>query len=168
MNNTTKKIILVLALVAILAPLQASHEGAEEEIQIAEAVPEKPSETIRAWTEEEEWLERLVMCESSGNPEAINEEDLDGTPSYGLLQFKPSTFWMFAEAYGIVHRQYEPDTAYMPDMSIGSWYDVMMAPEYQRAIVRRMMRDPSVKWENQFPGCVRKLGLPPQPEAFER
>lgn len=165
MTKTKKAIILAIAFVSILA-FGAKHGAEDEAVTYQE--PEEAIVEIESWTAQEEWLAKLELCESSGNPEAINEVDLDGTASYGLLQFKPSTFWLFAESYGIVHRQHEPDTAYMPDMSIGSWYDAMMAPEYQRAIVRRMMSDPGIRWENQFPGCVRKLGRPPQPEAFER
>jgi len=92
--------------------------------------------------EQEAWLKRLEMCESTGNPNAINPNDLDNTPSYGLLQFKPSTFAEFSKAYGIEGE--------------------LMDPDAQRAIVRRMMHDPSVNWHQQFPDCVRRLGLPPQ------
>lgn len=91
--------------------------------------------------DQEAWLKRLEMCESTGNPNAINPNDLDNTPSYGLLQFKPSTFAAFSKAYGIKGE--------------------LMDPDAQRAIVRRMMRDKSVNWHQQFPACVRALGLPP-------
>lgn len=89
------------------------------------------------------WLDRLVQCESHGDPKAVNPKDRDGTPSYGLLQFKPSTFAMFSKAYGMAST-----TDYMD-------------PIAQRLIVMRMMRDPSVRWHQQFPVCVEKLGLPP-------
>jgi len=89
----------------------------------------------------EAWLVLLIECESSGNPNAINEIDRDGTPSYGLLQFKPSTFEMFSKAYGVEGE--------------------LMDPEAQKRIVRKMMDDPSVRWETQFPDCVRKRGQPP-------
>lgn len=89
------------------------------------------------------WIDRLVQCESRGNPRAINPKDRDGTPSYGLLQFKPSTFASYARAYGMA--------------STSNFMD----PEAQRAIVLRMMRDPSVDWHLQFPVCVQRLGMPP-------
>lgn len=93
---------------------------------------------------QEAWIDRLVKCESHGDPKAVNPKDRDGTPSYGLLQFKPSTFAMFSVAYGI-----------------GSPEDYM-DPASQRAIVRRMIKDPSVRWGQQFPVCVRvHIGLPP-------
>lgn len=89
------------------------------------------------------WIDRLVACESGGNPAAINPKDRDGTPSYGLLQFKPSTFAVFSKAYGI-----GTPADYMDQVA-------------QRAIVARMMRDPSANWHQQFPVCVQRLGLPP-------
>jgi len=152
MKNTTDKAIIALILVAgiILTPGIESGEDhmpqttatttdpiVQEEIATPKA---QAMETISR--DREEWLERLILCESSGNPEAVNPVDLDGTPSYGLLQFKPSTFEMFSKAYDIEGE--------------------LMDPEAQKAIVRRMMDDPSVRWENQFPWCVRKLGRPPQ------
>lgn len=91
---------------------------------------------------QEAWLAKLVQCESTGDPGAVNPKDRDGTPSYGLLQFKPSTFAMFSKAYGIEGK--------------------LMDPDAQRAIVRRMMGDASVNWHQQFPDCVRRLGLPPK------
>lgn len=93
-------------------------------------------------TEREEWLQKLIKCESSGNPMAINPVDLDGTPSYGILQFKESTFEAFSKAYKIEGE--------------------LMDPEAQKAIVRKMMDDPSIRWEKQFPACVTKhIGWPP-------
>lgn len=91
----------------------------------------------------EEWLLALEWCESRGRPEAINPVDRDGTPSLGLLQFKDTTFAFFSKAYGIPGE--------------------LMDPDAQRAIVRRMMRDPSIRWESQFPDCVQKhIGWPPK------
>lgn len=92
---------------------------------------------------QEKWLERLVQCESTGNPAAINPKDRDGTPSYGLLQFKPSTFVYFAERYRIK--------------------GTLMDANAQRAIVRKMMNDATVDWLQQFPDCVANhIGYPPK------
>jgi len=90
----------------------------------------------------DEWLSKLIQCESTGNPHAVNPKDLDGTASYGLLQFKPSTFEMFSKKYGIAGE--------------------LMDGEAQKKIVRAMMDDTSVRWHRQFPACVNKLGLPPR------
>ena len=93
---------------------------------------------------QETWINKLAWCESRDNPNAINPMDLDHTPSFGKFQFKPSTFAMFARAYGMA-----------------STTD-FMNPVAQRAIVERMMSDPSVHWGTQFPYCVKKyIGMPP-------
>lgn len=155
MTKTKKAFILTLALAILLTFGWARKAGHEEEIikipeatvsvTKAEAKEEPPKEipekTLQK-TNREQWLADLIACESRGNPDAINPKDRDGTPSYGLLQFKPSTFEMFSKAYKIEGE--------------------LMDPEAQKAIVIRMMDDKSVVWENQFPACVRKLGRPPQ------
>lgn len=155
MTKTKKAIILSMALALLLTFGWAERAGHEEEIiETAEATvtvtktepeaeaPKPIAKIVTASESREEWLAKLIQCESHGNPEAINPKDRDGTPSYGLLQFKPSTFEMFSKAYKIEGE--------------------LMDPEAQKAIVRRMMDDKSVVWENQFPACVRKLGRPPQ------
>lgn len=98
--------------------------------------------TLRVEDAQELWLEDLIHCESRGNPNAVNPVDLDGTPSYGLLQFKPSTFTGYRTQYGL------------PDADL-------MDPEAQKETVRHMMQDPGVNWYQQFPACTRRLGLPP-------
>lgn len=89
------------------------------------------------------WLARLMVCESGLKVTAINPNDLDNTPSYGLLQFKPSTYAAAAKKYGLA-----------------STMDYMN-PEGQVAIVEQWILDGSVTWGKQFPDCVRKLGSPP-------
>lgn len=156
MTKTKRAFILTLAFVALVSFGWAEKAGHEEEIiktteatvsvtkteaKVEEAPKQIPEVKLQTTTREQ-WLADLIACESRGNPEAINPKDRDGTPSYGLLQFKPSTFEMFSKAYKIEGE--------------------LMDPEAQKAIVRRMMDDKSVVWENQFPACVRKLGRPPQ------
>lgn len=99
-------------------------------------------ERVALIAERSAWLDQLAQCESSGNPSAVNPSDVDGTPSYGLLQFKPQTFLMYKERYGITGE--------------------LMDPQAQRAIVWRMFDDPLVVWEREFPACVRKIGPPPK------
>lgn len=157
MTKTKKAIILTIALVALLTFGWAQRAGGiGDTIQPSEEIPVTTATSTKEKTEPKEataiqpvlaedratWLAALIQCESNGRPEAVNPKDRDGTPSYGLLQFKPSTFEMFSKAYGIAGD--------------------LMDPEAQTAIVIRMMDDKSVVWENQFPACVRKLGRPPQ------
>lgn len=89
------------------------------------------------------WLHALIWCESKGRPEALNPKDKDGTPSYGLLQFKPGTFNAYGKKYGV-------------DISKG-----YKDPVAQEAIVTQMILQGGIKWSQQFPSCTRQLGLPP-------
>lgn len=89
------------------------------------------------------WLGALEWCESRGNPKAINPKDRDNTPSYGILQFKPSTFSLFATLYGLAST-----TDYMD-------------PDAQEAIVSQMIVRGGIRWSQQFPACTAKLGTPP-------
>lgn len=112
-----------------------------------EQIYQKPTGTpltvkLKVTDAEEAWLQELILCESSGNPEAINPLDLDGTPSFGLLQFKPSTFHGYRKQYGLPEKE-------------------LMDPEAQKDTVRHMMQDPWVDWYQQFPACTRRLGEPP-------
>lgn len=88
------------------------------------------------------WFARLMDCESGINEGAINPNDLDNTPSWGILQFKPSTFESFTVKYGISAE--------------------LMNAEAQVAIVTHWLLNPGeVDWTQQFPACVRKHGVPP-------
>ncbi len=89
------------------------------------------------------WLARLMNCESGIKVSAINPNDLDNTPSYGILQFKPGTYRTFAVKYGLAST-----TDYMN-------------PVEQIAIVEHWILEPEVDWTQQFPACVARLGLPP-------
>jgi len=95
-------------------------------------------------TERSAWLGALEWCESQGNPKAINPRDSDGTPSYGLLQFKPSTYAEFAKLYGLAST-----TDYMN-------------PIEQIQIVEHMIIDNRVNLHHQFPACVAHIGMPPK------
>ena len=91
--------------------------------------------------QQHQWIEKLEQCESRGNAEAINPEDTDGTPSYGILQFKPTTFHFYANAYKIPGK--------------------VMDPYAQEAIVTHWILKGGANWHQQFPACVRRIGTPP-------
>lgn len=94
--------------------------------------------------EQRAWLGALQWCESRGKPQALNPNDRDHTPSYGILQFKISTFYNYGKLYGINTSKGYKD------------------PEAQIKIVEQMIIKGGVKWEQQFPDCVKKLGRPPK------
>ena len=100
----------------------------------------------------EAWIQKLRMCESSGIDTKINHRDVDGTPSYYAFQFKPSTFRMYAIRYNLISKL-TPNSEIMK---------MIKSYEIQKEIVEKMFDDPKVKWRNEFPDCVKKLGLPPK------
>lgn len=129
-------VVATLAFVmSLLVPVQVT-EVANAEVYITNAVTPhlSPLQVI--------WLARLMNCESGINEVAINPNDLDNTPSWGILQFKPETLTTFAVKYGLKNE--------------------LMNAETQVSIVTYWILHPGeIVWEGQFPDCVRKYGLPP-------
>lgn len=103
---------------------------------IAVTVPEKATLSVPQII----WLARLMQCESGIKATAINPNDLDNTPSYGILQFKPGTFTHYANKYGIK----------------GTLMDATAQVEIAQQWILT-----GFDLSNQFPDCVRKLGFPP-------
>ncbi len=96
-------------------------------------------------------IDKLMMCESGGNWEAVNPKDLDGTPSWGLFQFKPSTWKLYVKKYDLWEWQNFDDA---------DWWNTMMNGDLQRIVVEKMFLDKDVRLATrEFPGCSRKLGL---------
>lgn len=138
-----KKIILIATIILIVLATIGLFPRTAHEAEISTLGPVFTALEPRVFipTPRSIWLDKLVMCESGGDPNAINPIDLDGTASLGLLQFKVGTFLMYLDRYEMEGE--------------------LMDGEVQKAIVRRMMDDPKVRWENEFPDCVRLLGRPP-------
>lgn len=118
-----------------------------------EAVIEEKTITKPTLTHEQlVWTYALEWCESRGVVSAINKVDLDGTPSYYSFQYKPGTFRDMGEKYGIIEKGKTDEEI----MELIKEYDL------QRAILEAMVLDgKNIKWEKQFPWCVKKLGRPP-------
>lgn len=127
--------LVVLALIALyIFPTEAEYkvETIVETVHIPKGLT--PAQII--------WLAQLMDCESGINRNAINPNDLDNTPSHGILQFKTQTFDNFTVKYGIEGE--------------------LMDAEAQVAIVTYWLLNPDeITWGQQFPACVKKLGLPP-------
>lgn len=91
------------------------------------------------------WVHNLELCESNGNPLAVNPKDRDGTPSYGAFQFKPSTLWYYAAKYGI---------------PVGDG-DYMLYSRQLAVVQQMVLHRNQINWQQQFPVCVEKYGEPP-------
>lgn len=137
-----KHFIAKTAATAVLAvAIMATGSPRTVEVSVVNAEP-VPLAIVQLSRPQRAWLGALEWCESRGRAEAVNPKDRDNTPSYGLLQFKPSTLTMFEKAYGIKGE--------------------LMDPDVQEAIVVQMILRGGVDWHQQFPDCVKKLGLPPK------
>lgn len=91
------------------------------------------------------FLNHLIDCESSGHEHAINPLDLDGTPSFGILQFKPGTLYAYIQKYKV-----------LPDIERGEIMNVIFDGELQIKVAKLMIDDPQVHLWHEFPDCYKK------------
>ena len=134
----------LLPAIAILAAVVAIVAYAPKIVDIPAQTSTKSEVGLHLSHQQQVWLYALECCESRGDPKAVNPKDRDGTPSYGLLQFKPSSFAYFVKLYGLA--------------STSDYMD----PDMQERIVTQMILKGGIEWSHQFPACVKKLGLPPR------
>jgi hypothetical protein len=93
------------------------------------------------------WIEKLIWCESRGNPDAVNWYD-GGTPSFGILQFKTDTFWRYNLKYQL-----------LPNLEKNEVPNIIMDSDVQIRLAKRIISDGGYKnWFN----CVKSIGLPPK------
>lgn len=147
-------LILGIALLAELltTPIVASKANASTQnkawilpLTNYELVARIPNKRTRAI------LYDLVPCESGWRDEALNPKDLDGTPSYSTLQFKPSTLLYFGHRYGTI-----PD-----DLEDHEIYNLINDPAIQITTADKMIEEygHSEKfWRQQWPDCSKKHG----------
>ena len=105
---------------------------------------------------QETWIRALEWCESHGNVSAINPKDKDGTPSYYSFQFKPETLLSYGQKYGVIN---------MTTTAGSTQFAKEILPNYdiQLKVVKMMVKDKTVRWETQFPDCVKRhIGFPPK------
>ncbi len=130
---------MVVGICTILLTIAFSSGRADSEV-----VPVPSTQSILTHRQQI-WLDALEWCESGGNPKAYNPKDRDNTPSYGLLQFKPSTFYYFEQRY-----------------ELGSSTDYTDSAMQEAITAEMIAHSGSVDFHRQFPDCVKRLGLPPQ------
>lgn len=143
---------ILAALIATLILLSFGYEKSSAD----ESSKTTSTSTEPVLTHQQEvYLYALEWCESRGVQTAVNPKDRDGTPSYYSFQFKPDTFKWLVVKYGILNKQ-DVDT-------LEKVKEQMADYELQRRIVKHMLFDKTIRWENQFPDCVnKKIGRPPK------
>ena len=91
-------------------------------------------------------IDKLAMCESGGDPEALNPED-GGSRSSGVLQFKDSTFLHYAKRYEMF--------PYAEDAEI---INFLTDPDQQKKMATLMLKENPENWRH-WVNCSLKTGL---------
>ena len=145
-------ILLLIWLYGVFTLNTAAHADYIAEDPPSPNSPPLPAAPSRLSLAQSEWLWRLEECESGHNPLAHNPRDTNGEESNGLYQFQRPTW----RGYNLKYLIYPADQWEPSDFENNLWDGKM-----QRAILEEMLFDKSVRWQNEFPGCVKKIGLPP-------
>lgn len=96
----------------------------------------------------EKWIEELALCESSGNPLALNPKDRDNRPKHGLYQFDIETWKMYIKRYELFNYEEWEDA---------DWWNAIYSDYHQEIVLREMIKN-NVNLGKEF-GCVKKIGL---------
>jgi len=133
-----------------ISPEAAATSSPEHIADAGKKVRESGADLSALSDAQRAWMQHLAMCESSNDPTRINKVDRDGTPSYGLFQFKPDTLIAFSRAYLTIFIDDDNVLAAIMDRSV------------QEATLREMILHRSaIDWSQQFPDCVKRYGPPP-------
>lgn len=107
-------------------------------------------------------LPDLIFCESTNRPYVVNPVDRDGTPSLGLLQFKPETLWREAIYYGLIPPN-TPESVFVtkhPELQTlaEKKQEIIFVAQLQVNVASYMImtnwKNPRF-WLQQFPQCFR-------------
>lgn len=119
------------------------------------AVLEQSEPIVEEMERDPIWTANMTACESSGDQSVINPEDLDGTASYGLWQFKPDTFRGFVRKYDLWDHEAWDEA---------DWQNNLMSGHHQSIVIDHMLRDPDLGWKtwrySLFPDCIHRHGMP--------
>ena len=149
-----KKLLVMAIIIALAIALTGwlSHPKAVAEVAQDNKPVLSPAE-LDLIHRQEVWISALEWHESKGRNSALNPKDRDGTPSYSNFQWKPSTFINYGKKYGLIPKE----------KTVADFPELVKDYELQRNIVRNMIKDPDVKWYNEFPDVTKnKIGLPPK------
>lgn len=97
------------------------------------------------------WVENLASCESRNNPKQVNPLD-NGSPSYGYVQYKLSTFWNYNKKYNV-----------FPELTMDNLHHYVMQKDKQVAMTKVIIKK-EYGWRNWY-NCSKKIGLPPVEES---
>lgn len=136
----------------LIAPsIQAPAESATEVPRII-CEPEDLKCRVKTEGERTQWKLSLALCESGDNPLALNKIDVNGTSSIGQWQFQANSWKYRIRKYKLFnYKSWEP----------ADWENTIFSKIHQEIVLDRMIDDPTVTWQNEFPTCIKRVGLPP-------
>lgn len=91
-------------------------------------------------------MEDLALCESSNNPLALNPDD-KGTPSYGLFQYKETTWKRYIKQYNL-----------LPEAEEHEYMNFIYDEELQRKLTFLILKNEKDGWRHWY-NCGIKIGL---------
>ena len=144
MSKRVRRVVIIVALLilsyAILHPRQS--EGA---VQVRCVVP--PTSKTSAKVYLDGIVEDLMQCESSGKPSAINPDD-GGSPSYGCLQYKRTTFLEGIEKHLLLR-----------EAEASERENFLMDCEVQQKLARKMLSSNVNGWKH-WRNCFKGIDKP--------
>lgn len=112
----------------------------EESAQKADFPVNKENDVILAY-----FMRKLMECESGGKVTATNPHD-GGSPSFGLYQWKTSSFYAYNLKYKL-----------LPDIEKNEVINIIYDPELQHEMTKLVLMEKG-GWRNWF-NCSRSIGL---------
>lgn len=158
--SKSKKIFISLIFGLFLSLFPYKFFDAVDTTNIQSATGYKPISQVGKFlytpTEKElVWRYVLEWCESRGNNNAINPNDLDNTPSYGVFQFKPETLKHYLYRYEII----SPEI--LDTFETADFINLSFDREIMYEVLNRMIGEKDkINWKKEFPYCVEKFGKP--------
>src|SRR3990167_10413409 len=74
-------------------------------------------------------IDKLVLCESNGLKTAYVHDD-GGSPSYGILQWKTESFWLYNQRYKV-----------LPDLEKKEIINIIFDPSVQKKLAKFVLQD---------------------------
>jgi hypothetical protein len=147
-------LILLLVGFFLVLRLGAEYSQKQEIPQKVEMPQEKQDSLDLGWflpadipAKTKRVLVDLISCESHGVETAVNPKDRDGTASYGLLQFKPTTLYWVLTEYDIMTQIEEKEV-------LNVIYDGNV--QIRAFLAYYGEGRPVSWWRQQFPACSKR------------
>ena len=140
--------LIIIAIMVIIAVLISPYSLVAPALgaKAAAALADKPV-MVLVKDQYDIWIDKLVICESSGKETAVNWND-KGSPSYGLLQYKVGTFVFYAKRYNL-----------FPYAETNEYFNFIYDGDIQRMLAKKMLQEDFDNWRH-WTNCWLLMNLP--------